>query len=179
MDGKITKGLRFILRILYEETNVVVTALTACTILYTRSAAILYFAVGAVVCSRIVKLMKRAFRQPRPINPLPGKQKKDFGMPSTHSAVIAYYATYTMLAAVSLPIHESLPQSQWTRIIPPLVIVPWAASIAISRLWLGHHTVPQVLVGSIHGIVLAPLWLRLWTTYGDEYGGFVERTYMT
>lgn len=62
-----------------NQTNIVVTSLTACTILYTRSAAILYFASGAVVCSRIVKLMKKAFRQPRPLNPLPGRQKKDFG----------------------------------------------------------------------------------------------------
>ena len=61
------------------QTNFIVTMLTACTILYTRSAGILYFTAGAVVCSRIVKLLKKVFRQPRPIHPIPGRQKKSHG----------------------------------------------------------------------------------------------------
>ncbi|TCD68091.1 hypothetical protein EIP91_011544 [Steccherinum ochraceum] len=165
-------------RIFLEETNMVVTALTACTILYTRSAAVVHFTVGAVVCSRVVKLMKRCFRQPRPVHPLPGRQKKDFGMPSTHSAVISYYAVYSLLAAAFLPTHLSFEQAEWLRVVAPLIIVPWATTIAISRIWLGHHTVPQVLVGFAHGLVIAPAWFHLWQQYGNTYGSYVERTYM-
>ncbi|KAF9053662.1 DnaJ-domain-containing protein [Hymenopellis radicata] len=41
------------------------------------------------------------------------------------------------------------------RTLPPLVIVPLALLIALSRLWLGHHTVPQVLAGCSYGILFS------------------------
>ncbi|KAI0784989.1 hypothetical protein C8Q75DRAFT_723444, partial [Abortiporus biennis] len=160
-------------------TNFVVSALTASAILYTRSAAIAYFSIGAVVCSRTVKLLKRCFRQPRPLHTTPGRQKKSYGMPSTHSAVIAYYAAYTMLACIYLPIHSSLPDSTLTRVIPPLIIVPWSAVIAMSRIWLGHHTWPQVSVGCLYGIIFTPFWFMLWTSYGwNEYGQATEKYFV-
>ena len=63
-------------------------------------------------------------------------------MPSTHSSVIIYYATYVTLASLFLE-----PEQPWSKLpgfVPPLVIVPWATTIAISRVWLGHHTFEQV-----------------------------------
>ena len=64
---------------MYEQTNIIVTALTAGAILYTRSAGVVYFTAGAVVCSRTVKLVKKFVRQPRPLHPQPGRQKKSYG----------------------------------------------------------------------------------------------------
>ncbi|CAL1694012.1 unnamed protein product [Somion occarium] len=158
-----------------EETNFIVTGLTACTILYTRSSAIVYFALGAVVCSRVVKLMKKVLRQPRPVNPLPGHQKGDYGMPSTHSGVISYYAAYSILACKYLPIHSSLPDTPLTRVLALLVIIPWAATIAISRIWLGHHTWQQVTVGCSLGIMFTPIWFLLWTRVAHVYGEQLEQ----
>lgn len=67
----------------------IVTTLTALVIIATRSAGILYFALGAVVCSRTVKFVKRFIRQPRPVNPLPDRQKESFGY-AVASAVTIY-----------------------------------------------------------------------------------------
>jgi len=97
-------------------------------------------------------------------------------MPSTHSGVITYYAVYTTLAATYLPLHPSL--SPTMRIIGPLVVTPVSAVIAISRIWLEHHTLAQVIVGSAHGIAFAPLWLYVWTHYASNYGWDLERTYL-
>ncbi|KAJ3489609.1 hypothetical protein NLI96_g2017 [Meripilus lineatus] len=169
--------VRPIALVLLEQTNFIVTALTLLSILYTRSAAMLYFTAGAVVCSRIVKLMKKVFRQPRPHHPVPGKQKKSHGMPSTHSAVITYYAAYTLLACLRLPIHSSLPASPLTRIVAPMIILPWSAIVAVSRIWLRHHTWPQVVVGCANGLVFAPLWFHLWTHGASRYGYFLEQAY--
>jgi len=174
-----TSYTRAFFRIFLEHTNVIVSSLTACTLLYTRSAGVAYFILGAVVCSRTVKLLKRCFRQPRPSNPSPGRQKKSYGMPSTHSAVIAYYAAYSALACIYLPLHRSLPDSQLTRIIPPLIVLPWAAAIAVSRTWLGHHTWPQVAVGCTYGFIFTPVWFHLWTHGWNEHGNLLERTYLT
>lgn len=53
--------------IAYAQTQEVVTALTACTILYTDfSPGAVYFTIGAVAVSRVAKLLKHIFRKPRP-----------------------------------------------------------------------------------------------------------------
>lgn len=61
----------------FYQTNPIVTSLTACTVLYTRSAGVAYFAAGAVACSIAVKLVKRLIRQPRPVHPT--SRKKTYG----------------------------------------------------------------------------------------------------
>ena len=62
------------------------------------------------------------------------------------------------------------------RAAPPVIVVPLASTIALSRLWLGHHTVPQVTAGVACGLVLAPAWFWLWTEGGvNELGKEAER----
>lgn len=91
-------------------------------------------------------------------------------MPSTHSATITYYGTYIPLACIFLPLHHSFSSSSLSpsqslpliRILPPLVVIPWAALIALSRVWLGHHTWKQVAVGCVYGFWFACIWLTGW-----------------
>jgi len=156
------------------ETNLILTSLTASYLAYTRSAGVAYFAAGAVMCSLTVKLVKRILRQPRPVQMGLSHQKLSYGMPSTHSAAITYYATYVPLACIYLPIHASLPQSSLIRVMPPLVIVPCASLIAVSRIWLGHHTWPQVAVGCSYGIAFACVWFIPWTYGLSEHGEYLE-----
>lgn len=59
-----------------KKVNLIVIALTACFILYTRSTGAVYFTMGAVLCSLSVKVVKRIIRQPRPPNPIPGRKLK-------------------------------------------------------------------------------------------------------
>ena len=99
-------------------------------------------------------------------------------MPSTHSAVITYYAAFTLLACTYLPLHPSLPQAALIRVIAPLIVVPWSAAIAISRIWLGHHTWPQVGAGCAYGLTFTFFWFKLWTHTASAYGQEFERTYM-
>ena len=98
-------------------------------------------------------------------------------MPSTHSAVITYYAAYTLLACAQLPLHSSLPATPLTRVIAPLVVLPWSITVAVSRIWLGYHTWPQVAVGCANGLLFAPLWFSLWTHGWNHYGQILEQTY--
>ena len=96
-------------------------------------------------------------------------------MPSTHSAVITYYAAYTILACGYLPLLPSLPEGEMSRIIPVLVAIPWTLTVAISRIWLGHHTWPQVVAGCTYGALFAPLWFSLWTHGVNAYGRMLEQ----
>ncbi|KAI0686074.1 phosphatidic acid phosphatase type 2/haloperoxidase [Cytidiella melzeri] len=170
-----TPGRNAILSFL-DRTSYIVTGVTALSLLYTRSAGVLYFVIGALVCSRVVKFTKRFVRQPRPLHSLPGRQKQSYGMPSTHSAVVTYYAVYTPLAAYLLPLHPSLPPA--ARILGPLVVVPWASAIAVSRVWLGHHTWAQVGAGSSLGVVFGLMWFRMWVQGINLHGKVLEETYL-
>ncbi|KAJ3856021.1 DnaJ domain-containing protein [Lentinula lateritia] len=159
-----------------DKTNTSVTALTAGFILYTQSSGVAYFASGAVACMIAVKIVKKMIRQERPVMQRPGKKrKKTYGMPSTHSTTITYYATYILLSSLYLPIHYTLPQHWTTRIVPPLIVLPWAALIALSRIWLGHHTLAQVSVGCSFGFGFAWLWFYLWTEALNKYGVEAEQ----
>lgn len=154
-----------------DTTHVNVTAFTALFLLYTRSAGVAYFCAGAVSCSATVKLLKRAIRQPRP-EKLGGK--RTYGMPSTHSATITFFAMYIILACLYLPTHHTLPSSALTRIVPPCVTTPWALLIVLSRVWLGHHTWPQVFAGVSYGLLFSLLLFTLWVSGLYEYGPMVE-----
>ncbi|KAL0946916.1 hypothetical protein HGRIS_013077 [Hohenbuehelia grisea] len=156
-----------------DRTNLTVTALTAICILYTRSAGAAYFATGALACSMTVKVIKRAIRQPRPKHP--SQRKLSYGMPSTHSATIMFYATYIPLACANLPLHPRLPQSSSIRLLAPLIVVPWSTLIAVSRVWLGHHTWAQVAAGSLYGVAFAAAWFSLWTRGVNEHGWALEQ----
>lgn len=180
------------------QTNLVVTGLTACFNLYTRSAGVLYFTTGAVVCSLSVKLIKRVIRQPRPPNSVLGRKAKvSYGyaaaicggqmewadhtasMPSTHSATISYFAAYILLASRYLPVHPSLGlqrEAMW-RFFPPFVCLPWAVSIMMSRVWLRHHTWPQVFAGASYGIFVASVWFALWTGGWNNIGQRTEEAF--
>ncbi|KAJ3571885.1 hypothetical protein NP233_g3457 [Leucocoprinus birnbaumii] len=160
-----------------DKTHPVVIGLTGSFLLYTRSAGVAYFAAGASTCSLTVKLIKRAIRQPRPPPSLVRRKvKASYGMPSTHSATITFFAAYIFLACKNLPIHKTLsPNPTITRLMPPLITTPWALAIMMSRVWLGYHTWPQVAAGSAYGITLTMLWFALWTRAGlNDLGRRVE-----
>ena len=85
-------------------------------------------------------------------------------MPSTHSAVVAYFSTYVLLASARLPIHPSLPSDPLiTRTLPALIIVPWATLVACSRVWLGKHSWIQVIAGCAYGTLFASVAFTAWT----------------
>ncbi|KAH8119889.1 hypothetical protein DFH11DRAFT_15513 [Phellopilus nigrolimitatus] len=169
MADKSSRSKGVLSRFLLEKTNFIVTGLTACCVLYTRSAGVAYFAAGAVACSLSVKVVKRIVRQPRPLHLTPGRQS--YG---THSATITHYAVYVLLACTCLPVHPSLPQGQISRVLPPIIVIPWAMGIVHSRIWLGRHTWLQCIAGSVYGAAFAVGWFSLWTNGVDKVGQIVE-----
>lgn len=98
-------------------------------------------------------------------------------MPSTHAATISYYAAYILLGCLYLPIHPTLPSGLYTRILPPLITIPFATTIVMSRVWLGHHTMPQVVAGASYGVAFAFVWFALWTRGLNSWGAHVEQIF--
>jgi dolichyldiphosphatase len=96
-------------------------------------------------------------------------------MPSTHSAIIMFYGTYITLASTWLPLHASLPQTPFLRPFAALVAITFACAVASSRILLGYHTAPQVIVGCIYGLTFAYVWFWTWTHRLSDLGQIVER----
>jgi len=134
---------------------------------WTRSIEVAYFSAGVVLCGISAKLVKNVIRQPRPHRA--GKQKVTYGMPSTHSATIACYATYIPLTYLyplyNSPAHFGIP----SRALWSLLIVPGAVLIAVSRVWLGYHTWKQVAAGTTFGVVFSSLWFTLWVNAMEKH----------
>ncbi|KZV87764.1 phosphatidic acid phosphatase type 2/haloperoxidase, partial [Exidia glandulosa HHB12029] len=146
------------------QAQYITTILGAAVELYTRSAGVAFFLGGAVLCAVSVKGVKRLIRQPRPPNHL--SRKTTYGMPSTHSATISYFAASVLLASGYLPLHPAFPNSPLFRASAALGMGVWALLVSASRIWLGHHSVLQVAVGSAYGIGFAATWFVLWTSGG-------------
>ncbi|ORX58072.1 PAP2-domain-containing protein [Hesseltinella vesiculosa] len=111
---------------------------------YYRSIQLIYFTFGACCTAVVGKVLKRLLKQPRPYG------QKGYGMPSTHSQVMMFFACYSQYWQ---------PESfEWA----VLAMSVFAVLVAWSRVHLRYHTLAQVLVGSVIGGFLGLVWYRLW-----------------
>ncbi|KAG1891023.1 hypothetical protein F4604DRAFT_1703888 [Suillus subluteus] len=140
-----------------DQTSKIVTTLTAGVFLYTRSAGVAYFMTGAVSCTALAKSIKKTIRQERPL--VRSGRKVSYGMPSSHASTSTFFATYITITCLHLPVHPTLPSSA---MFVPVFVLPWGFMIVVSRVWLGHHTWPQVAAGAALGACCASFWFKLW-----------------
>ncbi|RKP07038.1 phosphatidic acid phosphatase type 2/haloperoxidase, partial [Thamnocephalis sphaerospora] len=72
-----------------------------------------------------------------------------YGMPSSHSQFMLYFATFTMLC---------LPPRTRGQLALVVFLYGTAVSVCYSRVYLGYHTAAQVLAGSSLGAVVGFGW---------------------
>ncbi|GAA5924381.1 hypothetical protein JCM1841_001683 [Sporobolomyces salmonicolor] len=118
-----------------QNTQFVVTALTAFFILRIRTAHSLYFGAGTLVAAFTAKVLKRFIRQPRPVGAK--KYEKTYGMPSTHSSSIAFFGVYLSLSALLLPLHPRVTSllPGWDRLSGPAVADALGPGAAQGAFW--------------------------------------------
>ncbi|EAU88553.2 DnaJ domain-containing protein [Coprinopsis cinerea okayama7 len=165
-----------------DRSNIIVTAVVSLFVLWTKSSGAAYFAACSLACAVVAKVIKRIVRQARPPAESALRAKKSFGcqcapgsMPSTHSAVVSFQAAYVILACLNMPIHPSIPLQESQRLLPIVVIVPWAIAIMVSRVRLGYHTWTQVLAGFTTGVPFAAIAYDLWNRGVNDYAFAVEQ----
>lgn len=109
-------------------------------------------------------------------------------MPSTHSSVVAFMTTYIVLVCVGrVPLPRTL-QDEGSfsteddaniRRVGTVLSVGWAGLVMGSRVYLGHHTIAQVVGGVCFGSVFAAGCF--WVYYGgggvDVIGGMGEELF--
>ena len=107
--------------------------------------------VGQLLNEGLNNILKRTIKEPRP----PTSKKDGYGMPSSHSQFVWYFAIYGLLC---LSVSR---QNPWIRLIYAMGMVGGATGVSISRVWLDYHTVDQVLVGASVGSVIGILWFYI------------------
>lgn len=118
---------------------------------------------------KLARTLKYIIRQPRPISPIGSnndgniklkklikKARCPYGMPSSHSSVVIYFATFISLQLFS----SSAPY--FTKLLLCAIISITALSVVWSRVKLGHHTKSQVVAGVILGFSFGLLWNIWW-----------------
>jgi len=98
----------------------------------------------------IGQALKDRIRWPRPAMPpviqLERKWALEYGMPSTHSMVgLGIPLSFFLFSSLSLPLH-----------IPVVTTIVWCALVSTSRIYLGMHSVADILGGLALAVLLLP-----------------------
>jgi hypothetical protein len=84
--------------------------------------------------------------------------RTDYGMPSNHAQLVAFFVCYISLQLVLMEPEGS--PGQWFLI---LLLQLYAWSVVWSRIRLGRHSISQVLVGAAIGAVYGMVWFAIWS----------------
>ncbi|KAF9136249.1 hypothetical protein BGW39_003694 [Mortierella sp. 14UC] len=105
---------------------------------------------GQVANEALNLVLKRIVKQARPTEYL----GDGYGMPSSHSQFMAYFATYVVILMYR---RTSASEPFIPHIVSALVIL-WSALVVYSRVHLYYHTWQQVVAGTICGFLFAVIY---------------------
>jgi membrane-associated phospholipid phosphatase len=112
-----------------------------------------YWLISFVINQVIVNVLKHSIKQLRPEQPWIPNLKPSFGMPSNHAQTMAFFCTW-----FALQIHQRVREKSFSlffaRFLSFLSLV-LCALVCYSRVFLGYHTIEQVLVGAVLGFIVA------------------------
>ena len=111
------------------------------------------FFIGLVASHEFAKILKKVIKQPRP----DGAPLSSYGMPSDHSQFVAFTAVYLFQVLVA---RQGIRKS--ALILTTLSMGLTCFAVFYSRLYLRAHTVEQVVVGALLGLITGRLWY--WAT---------------
>ncbi|KAJ2772598.1 hypothetical protein IWQ57_001694 [Coemansia nantahalensis] len=127
-----------------------VLVLCAAALAYYRNAMAVFVIFGACCCAVVAKALKRILRQERPPGTNGCRQRKSYGMPSSHSASVIYFATLlSVLLADVFGTYVS---------VATAALAATGVAAALYRVKSGHHTVAQVAAGGCLGWAFALAW---------------------
>lgn len=113
-----------------------------------------YFTMCAIFTTLVAKVLKRLIKQPRPDSTT---RKTTYGMPSSHSTAISYFAMYLQCVVFN--------QDSLLLTAGSVLLFIFSLAVIWSRVQLGHHTQAQVIAGTCLGACMAFLFFSLWKQY--------------
>ncbi|GJQ10740.1 hypothetical protein GpartN1_g2531.t1 [Galdieria partita] len=96
-------------------------------------------------------ILKVSFAQPRPV----GGEQSEYGMPSAHSQSMFFVTSYVIFT-LSRQRHKPLCDLEKSLLYSFLLIC--SVLVSFSRIYLGYHSIRQVIVGAFVGCLLGYFW---------------------
>jgi dolichyldiphosphatase len=128
---------------------VLVVSLVTC-VLCRRDLHTCFILLGQLLNELFNKALKETVREARP----EGAPADDFGMPSSHSQFMWFFAAYHLQFVRS----RAAQHSRWEVLGSSALAVSCAAAVAYSRVYLRYHTVEQVIIGGLLGVACGTAW---------------------
>ncbi|GJJ75188.1 dolichyldiphosphatase [Entomortierella parvispora] len=116
------------------------------TVLTTRDLTVILMLIGQLLneCTNFV--LKRLVKQARPTEYL----GDGYGMPSSHSQFMAYFATYVIILMFRWGYNGGV-----SPIVVTCFVLLWSSLVIYSRVHLFYHTWQQVVAGTLCGVAFA------------------------
>ena len=149
--------------ILFSMIPLIVPVVVLTIALHQKSRHHFLFFVGLIVSHLLAKVLKKIWKQPRP----PGAFLTNHGMPSDHSMFMFFITTYVAWVLAKTPF---LRRSSFFLSVSSMFVV--SSTVGYSRLYLGVHTLEQVLVGALLGVVVGSVWFWGSMNFGLRSKGF-------
>ncbi|XP_072176724.1 dolichyldiphosphatase 1-like [Diadema setosum] len=132
-------------------------------LLFRRELHTITFFGGIVLSEGVNWVAKHTIQEPRPCrgdNTLHGGLRTEYGMPSSHSQFMWFFATYLILfiyIRLHQPNNNIFIEQVW-RHLAAVGVAMLAFLVSFSRVYLMYHTPRQVVCGALLGVILAVPW---------------------
>ena len=116
-----------------------------------------FLLLGMLVNEAVARALKYIFKHPRPATCHMLRLCHSYGMPSSHTAMAFFFFMATALAALSRSGKQSVFLRIWG-ICEAGATLALATAVALSRVYLGYHSILQVIAGAGLGMAVAAFW---------------------
>ena len=125
--------------------------------------------VGIILNVVFNALLKDAIKEPRPgrcdEDTFDSGSVDEYGMPSNHAQFMGFLAMY-----VALFLFHRVEAPRWELCAWSLLAFSAAQLVCVSRVYLGYHSVEQVSVGMVVGVVAGSAWFGCYAMYLEGLG---------
>jgi dolichyldiphosphatase len=122
--------------------------------LFRRELQAMFFAFGLLLAQFFSEVVKKSVKEARPLTCQALEMCDSHGWPSSHSVYMAFFSIYlTLLASRRLSFSTA-----FGKLFVMLLPWPFAAIVMYSRIYLGYHSLPQVIAGCLLGLILGISW---------------------
>lgn len=132
-------------------------------ILFRRDLHTIAFFVGTMLNEVLNQVLKHTICEARPLQRTAHALYTEYGMPSSHSQFMWFFATY-VIYFVFIRLHHmnnnTTLENVWKAVIT-FSCVSLAVLVTISRVYLQYHTWRQVLFGALVGFLFGSVWFAL------------------
>eukprot|EP00249_Psilotum_nudum_P011467 c23193_g1_i1 orf=462-1136(+) len=122
--------------------------------IFRRELQAMFFAVGLIISQIFNDFVKDAVKEDRPFTCQALEMCDSHGWPSSHSQFMCFFSIYvTLLVTCSFTF-----STRFGKLF--LMVLPWPFTglVMYSRIYLGYHTLGQVLAGGCLGLILGTVW---------------------